>query len=83
MLVTMEQDSTGNNTLNGFETAGMLSEMFNNSCGPAASSATELLQHQMLAANYHPHRNITRPPTQDWYGTMRQDGIVNDRSFMP
>lgn len=76
MLVTMEQDSTGNT----FETAGMLSELFNYSSGPAASSATELLEHQMLTANYNqPHRNITRPPTQDWYGNMRQDGIVNDR----
>ncbi|XP_074325159.1 BEL1-like homeodomain protein 2 [Apium graveolens] len=70
MLVTMEQDSTGNN----FETAGMLSEMFNYSSGPAASSATELLEHQMLAANFHHHhRNMTRPPTQDWYGN------INDR----
>lgn len=76
MVVTMEQDSTAN----AFETAGgMLSEMFNYSSGPAASSATELLEHQMLTANYHHHhRNITRPPTQDWYGDMRQDGIVND-----
>lgn len=80
-LVAIEEEESGGG-LHGYETAGMLSEMFNFPSG--AASATELLEHQ-ISANYH-HRNTRQPPPaaglshDNWYGNNnRQSGIVNDQ----
>lgn len=70
-LVAIEEEESGGG-LHGYETAGMLSEMFN--FPSVAASATQLLDHQI---SYNQHLRNSRPPpplaaTGDWYGNSRQ-----------
>lgn len=76
VAIDEEEESTG------YETAGMLSEMFNYPHG--ATSATELLEHQ-ISANYHHRNSTTRQQVpagighDNWYvNNNRQSGVSSD-----
>ncbi|CAN4090529.1 unnamed protein product [Withania somnifera] len=74
-----------------YETAGILSEVFNFRTTATAASATELLQNQLASHNYtHPnlqsHHQQQQPPTTDlgneWFGN-RQGVIVGGSLQVP
>lgn len=70
-----------------YETAGMLSEMFNfQTTATAAMTATELLQNQ-LSHNYRypnqqPHHQQQQLPTTEWFGN-RQEVVVGRSLQVP
>ncbi|KAA8531786.1 hypothetical protein F0562_006497 [Nyssa sinensis] len=70
-LVAIEEEETGG--LQGFETTGMLSEMFNFQSG---TTATELLENQ-ISANYRNPRSVSVASgvSNEWYGN-RQEMMV-------
>ncbi|KAL6346410.1 hypothetical protein AAG906_033206 [Vitis piasezkii] len=68
-LVAIEEEESGG--LPVYETAGMLSEMFN--FGPGATTAAELLEHQ-LPSNYRnprPATAVTGVSNSEWYGSRQ------------
>ena len=68
-LVAIEEEPGG---LPVYETAGMLSEMFN--FGPGATTATELLEHQ-LPPNYRnprPATAVAGVSNSEWYGSRQE-----------
>ncbi|XAR73919.1 hypothetical protein NMG60_11008045 [Bertholletia excelsa] len=79
-LVPIEDDESGG--LPAYETAGMLSEMFN--FAPGATTATELLESQM-SLNYRNHRPPPPPHpaaaagttsvSGEWYGSRQVTGV--------
>lgn len=71
-LVGLDEEETGGLNPAVYETAGMLSEMFNFPSGAAtATTATELLENQISSQNYH--RNQRAAAAGDWF-VNRQGG---------
>lgn len=65
-LVAIEEEESGGIPV--YETGGMLSEMFN--FGPGATTATELLEHQLPSSNYRNPRGATAVVSNsEWYGS--------------
>ncbi|KAF4380663.1 hypothetical protein F8388_017017 [Cannabis sativa] len=67
-----------------YESAGMLSEMFNFPQGPHNTSATELLEQQAMAPPPPSYRSTPRPPQQqqvsEWYGSSGRQGMMIDNN---
>ncbi|KAI4314895.1 hypothetical protein L6164_027758 [Bauhinia variegata] len=67
-LVGIEEEESG--SLPVYETAGMLSEMFN--FPTAGATAAELLEQPMTAT----YRSTSRPQPVEWYGNRQGGGII-------
>ncbi|XP_060193494.1 BEL1-like homeodomain protein 4 [Lycium barbarum] len=89
-MVSTNEEEGESSGIQRYETAGMLSEMFNFQTMAAATTATELLQSQ-LSHNYRhqnqqPHHQQLQPPTTDlgneWFGN-RQGVVVGGSLQVP